>query len=115
MPQREWLDEPKHPILPEAWTHEVVTVAVQREPLDEQEPFIDLTVRRGADRVTLRFWSPRELHIDDGGAAMTGGFVILDVRGRGLEGVGVRVDDFEDVQGKVQFLARAVERRQAAS
>ncbi len=40
---------------------------------------------------------------------MTSGLVILDVRGRGLSGIGVMVDDFEGSHGDVRFVARTVE------
>ena len=40
---------------------------------------------------------------------MTSGLVISDVRGRKLDRLGVRVDDFEASPGAVRFWARHVE------
>jgi hypothetical protein len=101
--------DPDHPILPRAWEFEIVGLRLERSPIDETEPFLDLTVIRGTERRTLRFWSPADLEIERGGPAMTGGLVILDIRGRGLDRLGVRVDDFEASRGSVRFVARSVE------
>jgi len=39
---------------------------------------------------------------------MTSGLMIKDLRARGLENVGVAVDDFEASAGAVRFVARSV-------
>jgi hypothetical protein len=96
-----------HPILRDAWRYEIVGVNLELAPLDESEPFLDLTVRRGQDRRTLRFFSPRSIEIEEGGP-VSGGLKIVDVSGRGLDGVGVRVDDFEATPGSLRFWARDV-------
>ena len=111
---REWGDrDPDHPILPDAWKWEIVGMRVELDPLDEAEPYLDLTVRRGGGRQVLRFWSPRDLRIAEGGPRMTHGMAILDVRARGLEGIGVRVDDFE--ADSVRVVARSVVRQDATA
>jgi GNAT superfamily N-acetyltransferase len=101
----------EHPILPRAFEYEIVGLYLEREPVDEQEPYLDLVLRRGAERRILRFWSPVDIEIERGGPTMTSGLVIRDVRRHGLEKIGVRVDDFEGTQGAVRFSARAVERQ----
>ena len=101
----------EHPILPRAFEYEIVGLYLEREPVDEQEPYLDLVLRRGAERRILRFWSPVDIEIERGGPTMTSGLVIRDVRRHGLERIGVRVDDFEGTQGAVRFSARAVERQ----
>src|SRR5262245_13977601 len=111
MLEREWGDQdPEHAILPEAWKWEIVGLRVELDPVDEVEPYLDLTVRRGGERRVLRFWSPRALRIEEGGPRMTHGMTILDVHARGLDGIGVRVDDFEASSGSVRFTARSVVR-----
>ncbi len=104
-------DDVEHSILPRAFEYEIVGFHLEREPVDEQEPYLDLVLRRGADRRVLRFWSPVDIEIERGGPTMTSGLVIRDIRRRGIEKLGVRVDDFEGTQGAVRFSARAVERQ----
>jgi hypothetical protein len=98
-----------HPILPEAWRYEIVGLRLERAPEDGREPFLDLTVKLGDRRPTLRFWSPTDIEIERGGPYVTSGLTIKDVRSRGMEGVGVKVDDFEATTGAVRFVARSVE------
>ena len=105
-------DDPEHSILPKAWTYMVVGVNLQVSPLDEGEAYLDLTLRRASERRTLRFWSPRQVVIAEG-FLTTGGMIIRDVRARGLDGLGVQVDDFEATPGGVCFWARSVEERQS--
>jgi len=105
----EHVGDPEHSVLPRAWEFEIVGVRLEREPTDGGEPFLDLALRRGAERRYLRFWSPVELEIERGGPQMTGGLIIKDIRGRHLEGLGVRVDDLEASRGAIRFYARTVE------
>jgi hypothetical protein len=105
----EWSEDPLHPVLPRSFEYEIIGVRLEREPLDEIEPFLDLTLRRGDERRVLRFWSPTNLEIERGGPVMTSGFVIYDIRARGWSGLGVQVDDVEPTPGAVRFYARAVE------
>ena len=100
--------EPRHPILPDAWRYEITGLHLELAPSDEAEPFLDLTLRQGDDVRQLRFYSPQELEIEPGGP-VSGGLVILDVRARGLDRLGVRVDDFEGRSGSLRFWARDVE------
>ena len=98
-----------HPILSHANTWEIVGMRLERDPQDGEEPFVDLTLRRGLERTILRFWSPQDLEIERGGPTNTGGLAIEDVSTRGWERIGVRVTDREATLGAVRFLARAVE------
>ncbi len=101
----------EHTILSEAWTWEIVGFNLQREPGDDSEPFIDLTLRRGDQRRVFRFFSPCDVQIEKGGPRMTSGLSIVDVGARGLENLGVCVCDFEGSGGAVTFWARDVEER----
>jgi hypothetical protein len=102
-------EDPEHPIVARAWEFEIVGLRLDKAPVDESEPFLDLTLVRGEERRILRFWSPADLEIERGGPVMTHGLMILDIRARGLDRLGVRVDDFEGCRGSVRFVARAVE------
>lgn len=102
--------DPPHGVLPRAFDYAIVGLRLELEPGEADETFLDLTLRRASERVVLRFWSPQELEIERGGPRFTGGLEILDIRGRGWEGLGVEVGDFEASNGKVRFWARAVER-----
>lgn len=103
-----WGEDPEHPILPQAWQYRIVGLRLELDPDDDGEPFLDLALRRGAERRVLRFWSPRDLEIERDGPTSYG-LVIHDVRARGLDRIGVRVDDFESSPGAIRFVARAVE------
>ena len=101
--------DPEHLILPKAFQFEIISLRLEKEPQDGGEPFLDLKLRRGPENKLLRFWSPTDLEIERGSPIMTHGLVIRDIRDRGLDRIGVEVDDFECSSGKVRFLARAVE------
>ena len=94
--------DPNHPILDRAWEYEIVSLKLEREPVDGGEPFLDLTLRCGRERRLLRFWSPADLEIEKGGPTMTSGLANLDIRARGLEQIGVMVTDFEAGNGSVR-------------
>jgi len=101
--------DPVHSILEKSWDYEIVGMKLERDPLDEDEPYLDLTLKSGNTRRVLRFWSPQDLEVERGGPCMTSGLMILDIRARGMDGIGVRVDDFEGGGGRVRFVARTVE------
>jgi hypothetical protein len=101
--------DPVHSILDRSWEYEIVGLRLELEPLEAGEPYLDLKLRCGSDRRVLRFWSPQDLEVERGGPGMTSGLMILDIRARGMEKLGVRVDDFENGNGSIRFVARAVE------
>jgi hypothetical protein len=101
--------DPDHPILPRANAWGIVGLNVQMEPSHGSEPFLDLTLRRHSEERRLRFWSPQDLEIEKGGPRHARGFCNLDVRARQLDGLAVRVDDYEGSHGVVRFWARDVE------
>jgi hypothetical protein len=105
MTQRE---DPIHSIVERPWDYEILSLSFYRSPSGEFEPFLNLTLKHGEALRHLRFYSPRELEIEKGFPAKTGGFCIYDVAARGLEGLGVRVGDFEASWGAVRFWAREV-------
>ena len=102
------MEDPYHPILERSWEYEIFTLSFWQWQNGDAEPFIDLTLKKGDVFRHFRFLSPQSLEIEKGFPAKTGGFCILDVSKRGLEGLGVRVDDFEASWGAVRFWAREV-------
>ena len=102
------MEDPYHPILEQSWEYEIFTFSFWQWPNAEAEPFIDLTLKKADIFRHFRFYSPQDLEIEKGFPSKTGGFCILDVSKRGLEGLGVRVDDFEGRRGAVRFWARTV-------
>jgi len=41
----------EHPIIDSAWDYEVIGLRLEKEPIEEAEPFLDL--RRGSDRIRV--------------------------------------------------------------
>jgi hypothetical protein len=101
-------EDPYHSILERSWEYEVFTFSFYQWANGESEPFIDLTLKRDEEFRYFRFYSPRDLEIEKGFPNKTGGFCILDVSARGMEGLNVRVDDFEASWGAIRFWAREV-------
>lgn len=99
--------DPDHPIIERLWEYRIERFCYENCQ-DYDQSFIDLTLRKGACVKRLRFLSPRDLKIEEGFPGQTGGMEILDVRHRQLEGIGVRVGDFEAMMGAVTFWAAEV-------
>ncbi|MFN3651366.1 MAG: hypothetical protein ACK47B_17460 [Armatimonadota bacterium] len=99
--------EPDHPIIERPWEYRVIGLDYQI-PLDESPPYLDLTLAKGDSLRRLRFLWPRDLHIERGFPARTGGMQIVDVSARGLEGIRVWVRDIEASPGAVEFWAAEV-------
>lgn len=105
------MDQPKlHYILDRPHEYDIVDF---RYHVDKDEPagsFIEMTLWKGSDSVTLRFWQPIKLKIEEGFPQPTRGMVFYDRAADGLEGVKIEVADFESSWGAVSFCARSVEK-----
>ena len=100
--------DPVHPILDRPHEYSIAELRYHAG-LDGTEPYVDLEFRKEAVVRRLRFWSPQQFAIEEGCFPHpTHGMEILDVRGRRLEGLGVRVADFEGSPGAITFWARQV-------
>jgi hypothetical protein len=97
--------DPDHPILQEAWKHELV--GFQYDGLAD-EPYLDLVLRHAETKAIrrLRFLSPSEISIN--GPRMNWGLAIADVRRRQMQDIGVEVYNFENSPGFAQLYARDV-------
>lgn len=98
--------DPDHPILQRPWEWELTEFCYRTN--DGAEPHLDLVFEKGEVRKKLRFFSPRDIRISEGFSS-TMGLIILDVRGRKLDGLGVQVTNYEAHGGPPEFWAREVE------
>lgn len=104
------MDRPLHPILAAPHEYDIVDF---RYAVDRQEPsnsFIDLTLAKDGERVSLRFWKPINLLVEQGFPVATRGMVFYDVSLYHLDDIGVEVADFEASHGSITFSAKSVER-----
>ena len=101
-------EDPQHPILDRAWEYRIDSFHFEVDHEEPNSSFLDIAFRKNGSVRKLRFLAPRDLEIEKGFPAPTGGMMILDVSSRQLEGVGVQVVDREASHGAVTFLAREV-------
>tara|TARA_R110002094_G_scaffold47008_3_gene58581 strand:+ start:882 stop:1220 length:339 start_codon:yes stop_codon:yes gene_type:complete len=100
--------DPVHPIIDRPHEYSISDLRYH-VGLDGTEPYIDLALHKGPVVRRLRFWSPQQFAVEEGCFPHpTHGMQILDVRSRKLEGLGVRVADFEGNHGAITFWAREV-------
>jgi hypothetical protein len=99
--------DPDHPILADPYTWELVEFTYRRDPDRQREPYFDLVLTRGGRVRRLRFFSPRGLEICRGMPSAMG-MCILDVSRRQLDGLRVRVANFEQSSGAPTFWAARV-------
>ena len=99
--------DPDHPIIDRPHEFRIGTLHLH-VGLDGQEPYLDLHLHRRDEERRLRFYSPQDLEIEKGFPEPTHGMRILDVSGRQLEGLRVRVADFEASWGSITFWAKDV-------
>ena len=99
------MKDPEHPILPEAWKHEVIEFHWNRS---EDEPYVDLVLRHAESGLVrrLRFLWPEEVRFVNAG--MGWGLFIQDIRSRQLQGLNVKVGNFENCDATVELMARDV-------
>lgn len=99
--------DPDLPILERSWEYSIVGLAFRRSLDGSDEAYLDLTLQRGSDVRRFRFFSPQDIRLEDGFPAAPG-LCFLDVSRRGMEGIRVRVDDYEAGGGGLRFWARDV-------
>jgi hypothetical protein len=108
--QLKMLEPKSHSILLNPFEYDIVDFRFFVDQDDHGQSFIDMTLKKDADTVTLRFWRPIKLKIEEGFPIGTSGMVFYDVSDNGLEDIGVEVADFECLSGAVTFFAKSVER-----
>jgi hypothetical protein len=99
--------DPDHPILPEPWRWELLEFTYRRDPADFRVSYIDLVFAQGDRERRLRFFAPQNVELSRG-ELNSSGMCILDVSGRQLDGLRVRVANFEQSYGAPSFWAATV-------
>ena len=97
--------DPDHAIIEMPFRFAVVGFNFQR-PRDA-ESYIDLTLRRDEEKRRLRFFSPQRIELEEGFRNCPE-LEIKDLSGNQLDGLDVRVGDFEASFGAMRFWARDV-------
>ena len=99
--------DPEHPILdaPPSWW--LLEFTYHSDPDDFAGSYVDLVFTRGSVIRRLRFAEPCELSVGHG-LPHSAGLRILEVTGRGLEGISVLVTDSNDSHGVLRFWSRGV-------
>jgi len=105
------MDELKlHPILDRPHEYDIGDFRYHVDRDVPSESFIEMTLWKNTDSVTLRFWQPINLKIEEGFPQPTRGMVFYDLAADGLEDIRVEVADFECSWGSLTFCARSVEK-----
>jgi hypothetical protein len=104
------LEKKLHSILSNSHEYKLCDFHYHVDFSDPNESFIEMSLQKNLERVTLRFWQPIKLKIEEGFPQATGGMVFYDVSTHGLEDIGVEVADFEASWGSVTFSAKYVEK-----
>ena len=100
-------DDPPHPIIEKLYEYEIIGFSYERDPHDWHDCHFDLVLKKDKIIRRLRFLSPQNLHIG-GGLPSCSGMLILDVSQRQLEGLNVRVVNYENSEPAVELWAREV-------
>ena len=97
--------DPDLPILPEACKYEVVEF---HWSCIGEEPYVDLVLRHAENGAVrrLRFRRPEEVRFANAG--MSSGLYIQDIRSRQLQGLNVKVGNFENNATPVELMAADV-------
>ena len=101
-------DDPDHPILDRPHIWELTEFTYRKDRQDAERSHTDLTFERDGVVRRLRFFAPQQLEISPEMPPNALGMCILDVSGRQLEGVRVRVGCFEHPYGCPRFWAGRV-------
>jgi hypothetical protein len=99
--------DPDHPILPEPWRWDLLEFTYRRDPDDWRKSYIDLVFTRDGEKRRLRFFAPQDVELSRG-MLSSDGLCIVDVSGRQLEGLQVRVASFEQSWRTPSFWAARV-------
>lgn len=105
--------DPDHPIVERPWEYEIVGLCYRRDLDSWADSYIDLTLQKGRRRRCLRFLGPQDFEVT-AGFPNSSGLCILDVSKRQLDGLRVRVANFEGHGGCPTFWAREVAELEAS-
>lgn len=101
------VEDPDHPIIFKPWTYRIISLLFEKSSPQREESIVELLLQREQEVRRLRFLGVEDIHIDSG-FPDGGGLFISDVSARNLDGLSVRVGDFESSGGGIWFWARDV-------
>ena len=101
------MEDKFHPAINRPHEYEIAYLGYQLDQEDFRNSYIDIHFKKGNEIKKLRFFQPTELEIEKGFNGNICGMEILDIRDYQLDGVGVKVRNFEQDAG-VTFMAREV-------
>jgi hypothetical protein len=101
-------DDPDHPILDNPFSWELLELTYRRDRRAVWQSHIDMVFEREGETRRLRFYNPRSIEWCPGGVPNSNGMCILDVTRRQMEGISVRVANFEQSHGAPTFWAERV-------
>jgi hypothetical protein len=101
-------EDPPHRIIDSPSTYQIVGFRYWRDPARLRPQYIELDLYRAGVIRCLRFWEPQDISAA-AGFPESPGLYIADVSTRQMEGLGVRVGDYEGSGGGVWFWAKSVE------
>jgi hypothetical protein len=103
------MDDPHHPILERPWLCEIGRLEWVAGR-DDEPSSLDVTFTRGDVSCTLRFIDAQDVSVEIGGRLpmQCGEMVILDIRGRQLDGLDVQVTEGDASGSPLRLYARSV-------
>jgi hypothetical protein len=101
-------DDPDHPILVNPFLWELMELTYRRARSDGRQSHLDMVFEQNGETRRLRFYNPQSIEWFPGGVPNSFGMCILDVSRRQMEGIGVRVANFEQSYGAPTFWAERV-------
>jgi hypothetical protein len=104
-----------HAVLESPHEYELVEFRYVVDKEDFRQSFVEMRLQKDSHFVSLKFWQPTHLKIEEGFPEATGGMVFYDLSGQYLEDIRIEVTDFESNWGAITFFARDVERIEQAS
>jgi hypothetical protein len=99
-------EDPDHPIIDSPWNYQLIEFVYHRDH-EWTRSYIDMVLEQEGVVRRLRFFGPQSLKLSEG-LPNCSGMCILDIRGRQMEGLGVRVCTFEAAWGVPCFWASRV-------
>jgi hypothetical protein len=98
--------DPDHPVIERPFEYKIIEFSFV-SPMDGSESYVDLGLAKGGSLRRLRFWGPQDIRITQGFPSSSG-LAVLDVSSRQMDGIRVRVANFEANTGCPEFWAREV-------
>ena len=99
------LDYPNHSIVQNPLKVKIEKITISDERVEKGESFLDVSLYDDGQYKRLRFFSPQDIKIS-GNFMNPVSFVVSDLSNSGMEGISVRVSDYE--MDAISFYAKSV-------